>query len=66
LKSLDFGLPRRQERAMAYLNLASITLRKGDKLKTQEYYQGVKENESDNLRLQKSLEELEAAIQRMK
>ncbi len=66
LKSLDFGLPRKQERAMAYLNLASIALRKGNKLKTQEYYQGVKDNESDNLRLQKSLEDLEAAIQRMK
>jgi len=66
LKSLDFGLPRKQERAMAYLNLASITIRRGDKQKTQEYYQGVKDNDSGNLRLQKSIEELEAAIQRMK
>ena len=65
LKSLDFGLPRKHERAMAYLNLAAVAIRKKDKTKAQEYYDGVKENETDNLRLQKSLEELQAAISKL-
>ena len=65
LKSLDLGLPRKQERAMAYLNLAAVALRKNNKDKAEEYYNGVKENETENLRIQKSLEDLEAAIKRM-
>jgi hypothetical protein len=65
LMSLDLGLPRKQERAMAYLNLAAITLRRKDKAKTEEYYLGLKANETDNLRLQKSIEELEAALKKM-
>lgn len=65
LKSLEIGLSRKQERAMAYLNLASVALRNRDKVKMQEYYNGAKENETGDLRLQKSLEDLELAIKKM-
>ncbi len=65
LKSLQIGLSRKQERAMAFLNLASIALKNKDKSKTQEYYMGVKNNETNDLRLQKSLEDLEMAIKKM-
>jgi len=66
LKSLTIGLSRKQEKAMAYLNLAAVALRHQDKVKVQEYYMRAKENETGDLRLQKSLEDLDAAIKRMK
>jgi hypothetical protein len=65
LKSLEIGLSRKQERAMAYLNLAAVALRNKDKAKTEAYYQSAKENEGTDLRMQKSLEDLAAAIARM-
>lgn len=65
LKSLQIGLSRKQERAMAYLNLAAVALQHNDKAKTQEYYENLKANETGDLRLQKSVEELAAAIKRM-
>jgi len=65
LKSVNYGLPRKQERAMAYINLAHVSLRKKNKEKAIEYLNCAKENESENLRLQKSLEEIEAALKLM-
>jgi len=65
LKSIDLGLPRKQEKAMAYINLAYVAHRKNDKEKLVEYFKAAKENESNNLRFQKSLEDLENAINEM-
>ncbi len=65
LKSLEIGLSRKQERAMAYLNLAHAAFFRRDKAKATEYTQKLKENQTADLQLQKKTEELEAALQRL-
>jgi hypothetical protein len=65
LKALDIGLSRKQEKAMTYLNLASVALRQRDKEKAIEYYNSLKENETSDLRLKKNIEGLEDAIKNM-
>jgi hypothetical protein len=65
LKSLDLGMRRKAERAMAYLNLAHIAYSRGDKAKTQEYTDKTKENQTTDLHLKKGIEDLEAAIEKM-
>ena len=65
LKSLEIGLSRKQEKAMAYINLAAVALKKKNKEKLIEYCKSAKENTTKDLRLQKSIEDIEAAISRM-
>lgn len=65
LQSLDLGMRRKSERAMAYLNLAHISYQKGDKEQTISYTEKTKENQTTDLHLRKGIEELEAAIENM-
>lgn len=65
LKSLQIGLPRKQERAMAYLNLAHVAFFRRDKNKVSEYLELLKINKTSDLQLQKKIEEMEAALAKM-
>jgi hypothetical protein len=65
LNALNYGLSRKQEKAMAYLNLAHVAFRTNNKEKTVFYFENLKKNETGDLRLQKNIEELEVAISKM-
>lgn len=65
LKALETGLSRKQEKAMAYLNLAHTTFRKSDKEKTQYYLDNLRANETGDIRLKKNIEDLEQALAKL-
>ena len=65
LKSLEIGLGRKQERAMAYLNLAHVAFTRKDKAKVQSYLEGLQKNKTSDLQLQKKIEEMELALSKM-
>ena len=65
LNALNTGLSRKQEKAMAYLNLTHVAYRKNDKEKTKFYFENLKNNETGDLRLKKNIEDLETAISKM-
>jgi len=61
-QSLSYGLKRKSERAMAYLNLSHIAFRKKDKPNLFLYLEKTRDNQTEDIRLEQSIQELEQAI----